>query len=181
MLNNKDDKFEKLGDFFNKHPDDAQFEIEKPLEALQADSSEVDRMLLNPVKKSDFEKECELGEKKAIKDIRAWVRTDNDVVICVDGREGIGKSYWTILRFAKKLDPLFKLEKNVLCRPTTESVAERYFAIRQFGCLVLDETMETLYKRQSMTSGNIDLNKLFGRIRKFNRIMFKLSPDCEIM
>jgi hypothetical protein len=178
-MNTKPDKFEKLEEFFTKHPEDAKFEIEQPIEALQSDSKEIDRLLFNPVKKTDFEKECDLGEKKAIKDIRDWVRQDNDVVICVDGREGVGKSFWTILRFAKKLDPVFTLEKNVLFRPTPESLEERIFAIRQYGCLVLDETMETLYKRQSMTSGNIGINRLFGRVRKFNRIVILILPNFD--
>lgn len=179
MMADKPDKFEQLEEFFTKHPEDAKFEIEKPLEALQSDSTELDRLLANPTKKTDFEKECELGERKAEKDIRAWVRQDNDVVICVDGREGVGKSFWTILRFAKRLDPMFTLEKNVLFRPTPESLEERIFAIRQYGCLVLDETMETLYKRQSMTSGNVGINKLFGRVRKFNRIVILILPNFD--
>jgi len=180
MLNDKTEaKWNDLEEFFTKHPEDAVFEIEKPLQALQADSSEVDRMLLNPSKKTDFEKECDLGEKKAISDIRKWIRLDNDIVICVDGREGVGKSYWTIIKFAKKLDPTFTLEKNVLFRPTPESLEERIFEIRQYGCLVLDETMETLYKRQSMTGGNIGINRLFGRVRKFNRIVILILPNFD--
>ena len=180
MLNDKTEaKWNDLEEFFTKHPEDAAFEIEKPLEAMQADSSEVDRMLLNPSKKTDFEKEAFAGENKAVSDTRKWVRSDNDIVICVDGREGVGKSFWVILRFAKRLDPTFTLEKNVLFRPTPESLEERLFEIRQYGVLVLDETMETLYKRQSMTSGNIGINRLFGRVRKFNRIVILILPDFD--
>jgi hypothetical protein len=178
-MSQKPTKFEQLEDFFTKHPEDAQYEIEKPLEALQADSTEMDKFLFGDNKKTDFEKECDQGEKKAVKDIRAWVRQDNDVVLCVDGREGVGKSFWTIIKFAKKLDPVFTLEKNVLFRPTPESLEERIFSIRQYGVLVLDETMETLYKRLSMTSGNIGINRLFGRVRKFNRIVILILPNFD--
>lgn len=173
-----DDKMEDLEEFFNKHPEDAKFEIEQPIEAMRADTTVLEKMTLDKdFKKTDFEKRCDIGFNKFVSDARKWVRADNDVIICVSGPEGSGKSRFIVCKLAKALDPSFILERNVLFRPTPESLERRIFEVNRYGVLVLDEAMETMYKRQSSTSGNIGINKLFGRVRKFNRIVILALPD----
>lgn len=171
-----DDKLTEVGEFFLSHPDDARFEIEQPFEAATADTKLLEKLTFEKTKKNEFELRCEHGYRKAVKDIREWVRQDNDVIITIDGPEGMGKSHF-LLKFAKDLDPNFLLERNVLFRPTPESIEERIFQVNQYGVLGLDEAMESLYKRQSATSGNIGINKLFARVRKFNRIVIFALPD----
>jgi hypothetical protein len=178
LHDDKPDKMEELEDFFNKHPEDAKFEIEQPEAAMLADTTVMEKMAFEKgIKKSEFELRAEGGFKKFVADARKWVRQDNDVIICVSGPEGSGKSRFIVCKFAKALDPSFILERNVLFRPTPESLERRIFEINRYGVLVLDEAMETMYKRQSSTSGNIGINKLFGRVRKFNRIVILALPD----
>jgi hypothetical protein len=167
---------EHLEEFFLAHPDDARFEIEQPEQAAIADTNMLEKLTLNRNKKTEFEIECQQGYRKVVKDLRAWVRDDRDIVIAIDGTEGEGKSHF-LLKFAKDLDSSFILERNILFRPTPNSIEERIFQVNQYGVLGLDEAMESLYKRQSATSGNIGINKLFARVRKFNRIVILALPD----
>jgi hypothetical protein len=172
------DKIGELEEFFNKNPDDTKFEIEQPIEAMEADTKVLEKMALEKdVKKSEFERNCDAGFKKFISDTRAWVRKNRDIIICVAGQEGEGKSYFIVTKLAPALDSSFTLERNVLFRPTPETLEKRIFEVNRYGVLVLDEAMETMYKRQSSTSGNIGINKLFGRVRKFNRIVILALPD----
>jgi hypothetical protein len=173
-----DDKMDELEEFFCKNPEDAKFEIEKPDEAMTADTKVLEKLTMEKgYKKTEFEQRADIGFNKFVSDTRRWVRKDNDVIICVSGPEGSGKSRFIVCKLAKALDPNFYLERNVLFRPTPESLEKRIFEINRYGVLVLDEAMETMYKRQSSTSGNIGINKLFGRVRKFNRIVILALPD----
>jgi len=170
------DDLEEISSFFAMHPEDTKFELEHPEEAEMADTNAVERLTNESYKKDDFTLRCERGYRRFIHDCRQWARKDNDVIIAVCGPEGSGKSLFC-LKFCKDLDPSFILERNVLLRPTPETLEKTIFEVNQYGCLLIDEAMDVMYKRQSATSGNIGINKLFARVRKFNRIAVIALPD----
>lgn len=154
---------------FSQNPDDVEVEVDLD-EAPAADTPPLTDG------ESEFERNCNKDYERWAKDARAYVRQNNDMVICIDGREGKGKSKLG-LKIARDLDTDFTLEKNVLFRPTPETIEERIFQIKKYGVLMLDEAMDVLYKRSSGTSENIGINKLFARVRKFNRIVILILPD----
>lgn len=161
-------------DFFNSDPREL-----KPETEAQEIVNASDYKGPKPVYKimRELDKRAAAGYDKVVHDIRAKVRDNNDVIICIDGDEGVGKSFFG-MKLAKDLDAAFGLTTSVLFRPTEEQLRDSLFnKVKQYGVGMVDEAMDVMYKRRAMTSENIRLNQLFAKIRKFNRIVILILPS----
>ena len=110
-----------------------------------------------------------------IEAIKKRVRNDFDIVICVTGEEGIGKSTLA-MQMGFLLDDKFDIKKNVCFVPTPENVKKQFGEIDRYGCLVIDEGTEVFYKLDWMTSFQKTLVKMFKRERKQNKIVIICLP-----
>jgi hypothetical protein len=125
----------------------------------------------------EFRQNCDRAYKRLVKDIRSHVRGNNDIIICVDGREGQGKTKFGVFKLAMDLDSQFNWKTQVLLRPTPDTLEKTIFAVPKYSVVLVDEAMDVLYKRRSGTSESIGIVQLFARVRKFNRIVILILPD----
>lgn len=116
------------------------------------------------------------GYKRVVQDAKRHVRNDNDLVVAITGREGSGKSKFSI-RFSHDLERAFNMERQVLFKPTPKQAKETLFSIPKYGVEMVDEATDVLYKRQAMGGSNIGLVQFFAKVRKFNRIVILVLPS----
>jgi hypothetical protein len=167
-------------EFFDKDPTELADEVEVQPELPINPEGVLDRIPTIETSftpDDEFKQNCDRAYKKLVKDIRSHVRVNNDVIICVDGREGLGKTKMGVFKFAMDLDTHFNWRTQVLLRPTPETLEKTIFAVPKYSVVLVDEAMDILYKRRSGTSENIGIVQLFARVRKFNRIVILILPD----
>ena len=167
-------------EFFDKDPTELADVVEVSPEIPVSPESVLDRVPTIETSftpDEEFKQNCDRAYKKLVKDIRSHVRGNNDVIICVDGREGLGKTKMGVFKFAMDLDTHFNWRTQVLLRPTPETLEKTIFAVPKYSVVLVDEAMDILYKRRSGTSENIGIVQLFARVRKFNRIVILILPD----
>lgn len=104
--------------------------------------------------------------KRIIHNIKKRLNANNDMVACITGPEGSGKSTLGIkLGFA--IDKNFSIKKNVIVNPDVIKIQEKILRELEPGSvLVIDEGMRTMYKRNFFSEENKFLNELFSICRK---------------
>lgn len=107
--------------------------------------------------------------------LRAQPGRDNDAVIIVTGKEGVGKS--TFARWlGRQLDRKFSTERVVFSGADFMELAIR---LAPGSVIVLDEATEGGYSRDAMTTRNKELTKFLMVSRQRNLISIILFPNIR--
>jgi len=108
--------------------------------------------------------------------IRERLMNDMDLVICIDGEEGSGKSTFAI-QLARKINEQFTLKNNVLFAPTIEIVQKAVTTLPKYSPIILDEAVNVAYKMDFATSLSKWLKKFFNLARQENQCVMLLIPN----
>jgi hypothetical protein len=131
---------------------------------------------------TDPEKEYDLKSrvgqlKRLLSNIRRRVRDENDIVMAYSGAEGSGKSTLAI-KHGFDLDDHFTVDANIMVNPDVEQLQNKILhELPPHSCIVVDEAIRVLYKRDFSTTQNKFLVKLFAVSRKCKKIVSLCIPD----
>lgn len=101
------------------------------------------------------------------------IEKDWDMVICVDGYEGSGKSVLTF-QMAYYCDPTFTVDNIVF---TPDQFQKAIFDAKPYTAVVFDEGFSGLSSRAAMTQVNRTLIKMMAEIRQKNLFVFVVMPS----
>jgi hypothetical protein len=105
------------------------------------------------------------------------VTDDNfQVLVGVSGTTGTGKTTFTI-KVAKKKDPNFKMDRNVLLNPTFAEVFERVTELPYGSYVVLDEAINICYKMEWYSNTVKAFGKFLNKCRKERKKIFFCIPN----
>lgn len=117
-----------------------------------------------------------INEETFIRGIRRRVRNNWDIVICITGEEGCGKSTLAqILGF--KLDKHFDQIKNIVYIPTPDNIKKTFNLLPPYSVFLIDEATEVFYKMDFMKDFQKTLVKMYKRERKQNKITILCLPS----
>ena len=101
------------------------------------------------------------------------VRDDNDCIIVVTGREGSGKSWFTI-QVAAYLDPSLTLDRIVF---NPVDFKKQIMLAKKYECVVFDEAITGVRAARWATEVNQALIEMLGQIRQLNLFIFIVIPS----
>jgi len=101
------------------------------------------------------------------------VKNDNDAIVVVSGREGSGKSWFTI-QCAAYLDPSFNLDRVVF---NPEDFKLRVKNSKKYQCIVYDEAITGLRAARWASEINKVLVDMLAQIRQLNLFIFIVIPS----
>jgi len=104
-------------------------------------------------------------------------KKDKDYVICVDGKEGVGKSTLA-LQMAKYVDSTFNL-KRIVFNP--EEFREAIYKAKKGQCIVYDEAFTGLSSRTSLSPVNKVLISLMMQMRQKNLFVILVLPTFFLL
>ena len=112
--------------------------------------------------------ELELVRERVLKKDRDWV-------ICVDGREGVGKSVFA-QQIAKFLDPSFSLDNIAF---TAEDFIKKIKdpKRKKGDCIVLDEALAAASARASLSEANKSIMSVAAEMRQMNLFIIIVLPS----
>ena len=116
--------------------------------------------------------------KKNLDNVRKrLLEKDQDFVLVVDGREGVGKSSLA-LHIATYFDPKFNVDK--ICFNISD-FKKQLFKSKRGGCILIDEGALLAMSRNAMTSDNREFMKIMTICRKFNQLIIICIPNINII
>jgi len=107
--------------------------------------------------------------------IRKRLRKDWDLVICISGEEGCGKSTLGMLLGAIT-DKRFNLMDNVAFLPDEKQIVKEYTKLKKYQCYVIDEAIRALYKMSFMTTMTQTLVRMWATERYQNKCTILILP-----
>lgn len=107
--------------------------------------------------------------------VRARLRQDKDMVICLSGGEGSGKSTMAIVLGAL-IDGRFDLEKNVSYIPNEKEVKEEFYRLKRYQYYLIDEAIRALYKMNFMSNLQQMLIRIWATERFQNKCTTLIIP-----
>ncbi len=109
--------------------------------------------------------------------IPALKQQDKDYVICVDGREGAGKS-WFAFQLGKAVDPTLNLKRVVF---SPEDFREAIFKAKRGQCIIYDEAFTGYSSRSSLSPVNRVLVSLAMQMRQKNLFIIIVLPTIFLL
>jgi hypothetical protein len=113
-------------------------------------------------------------EKKVIPSLH---EKDKDFVICVDGREGSGKSTFA-LQLGKKIDPTLNLSRVVF---SPDDFREAILNAKKGQCIIYDEAFTGFSSRASLSPVNKVLVSLAMQMRQKNLCIIVVLPTIFLL
>jgi biotin operon repressor len=113
-------------------------------------------------------------EEKVIKQIQ---KKDKDVVLCIDGREGTGKSTLAI-QIGKFVDPSLDLSRIVF---SPEDFREAVLRSKKGQCIIYDEAFTGFSSRSSLSPINRVLVSLSMQMRQKNLFILIVLPTIFML
>jgi hypothetical protein len=104
-------------------------------------------------------------------------RKDKDFVMCIDGKEGAGKS-WFAFQIGKYVDPSLNLNRVVF---NAEQFREAIFKAKKGQCIVYDEAITGLSSRASLSGVNRVLISLMMQMRQKNLFVIIVLPTFFLL
>jgi len=101
------------------------------------------------------------------------IQNDWDFLICIDGREGAGKSMLA-QQFGLYLDPNLKISNIVF---TAEQFMERIKYADKYECIIFDEAFGALSSGQAIKGFNRIIMKALREIRRKNLFIITVMPS----
>ena len=102
---------------------------------------------------------------------------DKDYVICVDGREGSGKS-WFSFQLGKAVDPTLNLSRVVF---SPEDFREAILRAKKGQCIIYDEAFTGYSSRSSLSPVNRVLVSLAMQMRQKNLFIIIVLPTIFLL
>jgi len=109
--------------------------------------------------------------------IPALRKEDKDYVICVDGREGSGKS-WFSFQLGKYVDPTLDLSRIVF---SPEEFREAVLKAKKGQCIIYDEAFTGFSSRSSLSPVNRVLVSLSMQMRQKNLFIIIVLPTIFLL
>lgn len=106
-------------------------------------------------------------------DSRKDVRDDNDILIIIAGRPGVGKSVLA-MQIAKLLDPEFNIEQVVF---RSEDLIKKSLELGKFRAIMWDEAREGISSDQALSKKNKVLMDFMAEARQRNQFHIWCMPD----
>jgi hypothetical protein len=113
-------------------------------------------------------------DKKVIPSLRD---KDKDFVLCVDGREGSGKSTFA-LQLGKKIDPTLNLSRIVF---SPDDFREAILNAKKGQCIIYDEAFTGFSSRASLSPVNKVLVSLAMQMRQKNLCIIVVLPTIFLL
>lgn len=104
-------------------------------------------------------------------------KKDKDFVMCIDGKEGAGKS-WFAFQIGKHVDPTLDLSRVVF---NAEQFREAIFKAKKGQCIVYDEAITGLSSRASLSGVNRVLISLMMQMRQKNLFVIIVLPTFFLL
>lgn len=101
------------------------------------------------------------------------LKIEHDLVICLSGDEGYGKTTLGI-EISRIYDKEFNLVRNVAYLPTTQETAEKFHSLKKNQAFLVDEAIKILYKLKWNDRLQILINEMYAT----ERWQTKLSILC---
>lgn len=111
--------------------------------------------------------------KQFVQEIHTALDADWDMVLIIDGHEGTGKSTLGILMKAL-FEKVFSIDNIIFDGEELINAMEK---APNKSCIILDESILSLYKRESLVQLNRDLAKAFSIIRAKNFFFILILPN----
>ncbi len=109
--------------------------------------------------------------------IPALNQQDKDYVICVDGREGAGKSYFAF-QIGKYVDPSLNLKRVVF---SPDDFREAILRAKKGQCIIYDEAFTGYSSRSSLSPVNRVLVSLAMQMRQKNLFIIIVLPTIFLL
>ncbi len=109
--------------------------------------------------------------------IPALQKEDKDYVICVDGREGSGKS-WFSFQLGKAVDPTLDLSRIVF---SPEDFRQAILDAKKGQCIIYDEAFTGFSSRSSLSPVNRVLVSLSMQMRQKNLFIIIVLPTIFLL
>ncbi|HJX50998.1 MAG TPA: hypothetical protein VJ438_06055 [Candidatus Nanoarchaeia archaeon] len=113
-------------------------------------------------------------DKKVIPSLH---QKDKDFIICIDGREGVGKSVFS-LQLGKYIDPTLNLSRVVF---SPEDFREAILKAKKGECIVYDEAFTGFSSRASLSPINRVLVSLAMQMRQKNLCVIIVLPTIFLL
>ena len=104
-------------------------------------------------------------------------KKDKDFVMCIDGKEGAGKS-WLAFQIGKFVDPTLDVSRVVF---NPEQFREAIFKAKKGQCIVYDEAITGLSSRASLSGVNRVLISLMMQMRQKNLFIIIVLPTFFLL
>lgn len=111
--------------------------------------------------------------KKNLELAKKAMSKDYDMVICVDGAERSGKSV-IAQQIGIYLDPTLTIDRITF---TADDFKNKIREAKNFQCVILDEAMQALFSRASMSKTNINVVRLLAECGQKNLIIILVLPS----
>jgi hypothetical protein len=131
----------------------------------------------------ELDSEISKGERnldKLCAGARRRLRNDKDVVTTITGDEGLGKSVLEI-KLCKKIDPKFRLDRNVLFNPSLEALHKLMYDLPPESAIGIDELIRIGYTRNWQMKANKLLNELYALCRFQRKASFFCIPRFNMV
>lgn len=109
--------------------------------------------------------------------IPALSKQDKDYVVCVDGREGAGKSYFAF-QLGKYVDPSLNLKRVVF---SPDDFREAILRAKKGQCIIYDEAFTGFSSRSSLSPVNRVLVSLSMQMRQKNLFIIIVLPTIFLL
>lgn len=107
-----------------------------------------------------------------IDEAKRVIRKDFDMVFCVDGTEGGGKSVLA-MQIAKYCDPTFNLDRVCM---TSKEFTDAIMKAEKYQAVIYDEAYTGLSSKDTMGSVNKAICQMLAEIRQKNLFVFIVMP-----
>lgn len=105
----------------------------------------------------------------------ARVKDDKDLLVCVDGPKGEGKSTFAGQQ-SMFMDPEFTFKRNYIFTPNFPDIKARMYGLPKYTPLTVDEAVKAMYKLDWTSTVQNNLIKLYTESRKKNKVTFFCIP-----
>jgi len=112
---------------------------------------------------------------KCISAIKKRIDRDWDIVIAIDGEEGVGKSTLAMI-MGILLDKKFNLHNNIAYLPTHQEIEQKFTDLGSKQTFVVDEAIKAMYKMRFMDKLQTRINEMYATERWQNKVTILCIP-----
>jgi energy-coupling factor transporter ATP-binding protein EcfA2 len=118
--------------------------------------------------------ELNWSEVELATDIQKTLQADKDFLIAITGDTGGGKSTLAVT-MAYKISPNFNMETDIIF--SREELTDRIYNAPKYSCIIVDEAINALFKRDAMKKEQKNILKLLDMCRDRNLCLIFCIPS----
>jgi hypothetical protein len=117
----------------------------------------------------------ENGLQTLTREIIKFIKNDWDVVISIEGSEGVGKTDLACL-VGMSIYKRFDFVRNIAYLPSLDDISDKFDSIERYGVLIIDEAIKVLYKMRALERLQVKLVEKYATERKQNKVTILCVP-----